>query len=344
MRTESIFPTPSALTEVDRLQPLMHFERGNIALYTFRGGEAPHLMLEVGRLREQAFRRSGGGTGREVDIDADDVATDGYRQLIAWDVGRRRIVGGYRYIVGRECAARHISSSHYFHLSPRFRRDYLPHAIELGRSFTVRGGTTGTAASASAGDTAATSVGAAANEGAGHNATSLFAMESLWRALGHIVHREGISYLFGKVTIYPHYDAAARRLLLQFLEKFHPAREPLMWPMEDERYAITENDSAATGDTSADDIGLVSADCMRLTTAANPFTLDDYGANYALLEELLRQRGERLPPMLHAYMRLTREVEYFGAVRNPDFGHATEAAILLRTDSITPNHRRRYIF
>ncbi len=337
MRTESIFPTPSALTEVDRLQPLMHFERGNIALYTFRGGEAPHLMLEVGRLREQAFRRSGGGTGRKVDIDADDVATDGYRQLIAWDVRRRRIVGGYRYIVGRECEARHISSSHYFHLSPRFLRDYLPHAIELGRSFTVRGGTTAGAA---------TTVGAtaSADKGAGCNATSLFAMESLWRALGHIVHREGTKYLFGKVTIYPHYDVAARRLLLQFLEKFHPAREPLMWPMRDERYAITENDSAATGDTSADDVGLFSTDCVRLATAIDPFTLDDYGANYALLEELLRQRGEHLPPMLHAYMRLTREVEYFGAVRNPDFGHATEAAILLRTDSITPNHRRRYIF
>ena len=54
-------------------------------IYIFAAGECPALMREVGRLREMAFRGAGGGTGREVDIDEEDLAGDGYYQLIVWD-------------------------------------------------------------------------------------------------------------------------------------------------------------------------------------------------------------------------------------------------------------------
>ena len=43
-------------------------------IYIFAAGECPALMREVGRLREMAFRGAGGGTGREVDIDEEDLA------------------------------------------------------------------------------------------------------------------------------------------------------------------------------------------------------------------------------------------------------------------------------
>ncbi len=56
-------------------------------------------MREVGRLREMAFRGAGGGTGREVDIDEEDLAGDGYYQLIVWDPAAEEIVGGYRFII-----------------------------------------------------------------------------------------------------------------------------------------------------------------------------------------------------------------------------------------------------
>ena len=54
-------------------------------IYIFPASECPALMREIGRLREIAFRGAGGGTGREVDIDAEDLAEDGYYQLIVWD-------------------------------------------------------------------------------------------------------------------------------------------------------------------------------------------------------------------------------------------------------------------
>ena len=42
-------------------------------IYLFTAAECPALMREVGRLREEAFRAAGGGTGEEVDIDAEDL-------------------------------------------------------------------------------------------------------------------------------------------------------------------------------------------------------------------------------------------------------------------------------
>ncbi|MEG2612558.1 MAG: GNAT family N-acyltransferase, partial [Alistipes sp.] len=68
-------------------------------IYIFVAGECPSLMREIGRLREEAFRVGGGGTGREVDIDEEDLAGDGYYQLIVWDPQSEEIVGGYRFIV-----------------------------------------------------------------------------------------------------------------------------------------------------------------------------------------------------------------------------------------------------
>ena len=174
--------------EIERLQPLASGVRGALALYTFRGAEAPSLMHEVARLREVAFRRTGAGTGREVDIDEGDLAARGYHQLVAWDCRQRRVVGGYRYMIGRECDMRYLSSAHYFRFSEYFEREILPRAVELGRSFAVREA----------------------------GASSLFAMSALWRGLGQIVAHEGAEYLFGKVTIPPRYDGEALRILLRF--------------------------------------------------------------------------------------------------------------------------------
>jgi hypothetical protein len=289
------FPTTSTaaslLRELRHRRPLMLSARGSLALYTFRGGESPHLMWEVGRLRERAFRTAGGGVGREVDIDADDVAADGYNQLIAWDLQHEQIVGGYRYIVGRHSAERHISSLHYFRPSEEFRHSVLPVAIELGRSFVVR---------------------ESAGEGVRH---SLFAMDALWQALGMIVGRErGVRYLFGKVTIPPLYDALARELILRFLEKFHPPRQLLLRP----RWKLERE------------------------PLPDVFTLRSYEENYALLQDLLRSRGERLPPMLQAYMRLSRQMQTFGAVLNADFGRAIEVAILIDTAELNEEMKKKY--
>lgn len=174
-------------------------------LYVFKAAQAPQLMREIGRLREEAFRDAGGGTGLGVDIDNYDTNPDGYFQLIVWDPEQEEILGGYRYIIPRTTNPKCLSTEHYFEFSEIFRHKYLPYTIELGRSFVqtkyqIRG-----------------------------SFKALFALDNLWDGLGTIVSRNAdVKYLFGKVTMYGDYNIKARNMLIYFLNKYFPDRDQLM--------------------------------------------------------------------------------------------------------------------
>lgn len=51
-------------------------------IYIITYQQAPNVMREIGRLREIAFRASGGGTGMEVDWDEFDTCEHPYYQQI----------------------------------------------------------------------------------------------------------------------------------------------------------------------------------------------------------------------------------------------------------------------
>ncbi|MEG0466912.1 MAG: GNAT family N-acetyltransferase [Mucinivorans sp.] len=174
-------------------------------VYIFRAEQAPLLMREVGRLREEAFRAAGGGTGNSVDIDQYDIDPEGYYQLIVWDPAAREILGGYRYIIPRTEHPKCLSTEHYFEFSDQFRREYLPYTIELGRSFVQpKYQATGTM-------------------------KAVFSLDNLWDGLGTIVVRNpDIRYLFGKVTMYGDYNDRARGMLIYFLRKYFPDRDKLI--------------------------------------------------------------------------------------------------------------------
>lgn len=187
----------SLLAELTAERKIRDTKRASNEIYIFDAAECPSLMREVGRLREVAFRAAGGGTGAEVDIDAEDLAGDGYYQLIVWDPAAQEIVGGYRFIVCTSSMPRHLSTEHYFTFSDRFRREFLPYTIELGRSFVqpayqVRG-----------------------------NSKSIYALDNLWDGLGAlIVLNPKAKYLFGKVTMYTSYKTVARNALIWFLRRY----------------------------------------------------------------------------------------------------------------------------
>lgn len=174
-------------------------------IFVFCAAECPALMREIGRLREEAFRKAGGGTGLEVDIDEEDLAGDGYYQLIVWDPTAEEIIGGYRFIVSTSETPRHLSTEHYFRFSEKFRREFLPYTIELGRSFVQVG------------------------YQARMNPKSLYALDNLWDGLGAlIVLNPHARYLFGKVTMYTTYQDVARNALIWFLRRYFPDRDNLV--------------------------------------------------------------------------------------------------------------------
>ena len=114
------------LQELTPERKIRDTKKADNEIYIFAAAECPALMREIGRLRELAFRGAGGGTGCEVDIDEEDLAGDGYYQLIVWDPAAQEIVGGYRFIVCTSPHPRHLSTEHYFRFSEKFRRRFLP--------------------------------------------------------------------------------------------------------------------------------------------------------------------------------------------------------------------------
>lgn len=185
---------------------------GNI-IYVVDGRECPNVMRETGRLREITFRNAGGGTGKDCDIDEYDTMEPPCRQLILWDPDAELILGGYRFLLGpdirmREDGSPRIATAHMFRFSDTFLRDYLPHTIELGRSF-VRPEYQSSKAGAKA----------------------LFALDNLWDGLGALtVCYPEIRYLFGKMTMYPTYRRECRDMILHFLHKHFADPDGLVRP------------------------------------------------------------------------------------------------------------------
>jgi hypothetical protein len=212
--------------------------RGDNELYVVSAAECPHTMTEIGRLREVAFRNAGGGTGDAVDIDDDDRAADGYKQLVVWDPAAREILGGYRFIVSTSTHPAHLSSEHYFRFSDLFRTKYLPYTIELGRSFVIpRKGPDGTS-----------------------NPKIIYALDNLWDGLGALVRQNPKSkYFFGKVTMYGDYNRQARNVLLYFLGRYFPDRENLLEPINPVHIDMDEERMAAifNGGSYAEDLKIL---------------------------------------------------------------------------------------
>ena len=97
-------------------------------IYVITAKQAPNVMLEIGRLREEAFRTAGGGTGKSADIDEFDTMENGCKQLIVWNPEAEEIIGGYRYLFGTDWKIDAngqpvLATSHMFHFSERFMRD-----------------------------------------------------------------------------------------------------------------------------------------------------------------------------------------------------------------------------
>ena len=217
MELPIIPPVDKALikNELTPEKQLRMTNKSNNEIYIVTAHNAPHTMREIGRLREEAFREAGGGTGMEIDIDEFDTCENRYKQLIVWNPETEEIIGGYRYLLGTdwEIAADgqpKLATSHMFHFSEKFLKEYMPYTIELGRSFVSLG-----------------------YQSSRMGAKSLFALDNLWDGLGALtVIMPNVKYFFGKMTMYPSYIRKGRDLILYFLKKHFDDKEHLITPMK----------------------------------------------------------------------------------------------------------------
>ena len=275
---------------------------GNNRIYIVTDNEAPNVIREIGRLREVTFRDAGGGTGKDLDIDMYDVGEYAFKQIVLWDPDEREIIGGYRYIHCKDLEitkeGKVISpTAKLFTYTTKFIDKYFPTTIELGRSFVQP-----------------------LYQPSFNLRRGMYALDNLWDGLGAVlVDHDDIKHMFGKVTMYPHFDRFGRDLILFFLKKYFPDNEGLIYPNIPVEIEID--------DKILNDI----------------FTGNNYDENYKILIQSVRKVGENVPPLVNAYMNLSSTMKTFGTAVNHGFGDVEETGILITVNDIFSNKKDRHL-
>ncbi|MBO4333466.1 MAG: GNAT family N-acetyltransferase [Paludibacteraceae bacterium] len=304
MEEKIIDPVEVAVIEEElRGHLLRKSNKAGNEIYVFDGLECPNAMREVGRLREVAFRTSGGGSGLNCDVDQYDyLPSHPYKQLVVWNPDEKEIVGGYRYIHGRDVqfdseGVPMLTSAHLFGYSEKFLKEYLPYTIELGRSF-IR----------------------PEYQSTKRGTKSLFALDNLWDGLGALmVSVPDTRYFFGKATIYPSYGIEACQLLFYFLRKYFGDTENLVYP---HRPMPIPNDDE------------------RLSKV---FTGKNYKEDYVILKEEAKKLGRTIPPLVNAYMSLSPTMRIFGTSVNDEFGDVWETGLIVKIADIFEDKKARHV-
>jgi putative hemolysin len=172
-------------------------ENAEFAVYAARASELPHLLDELGRLRETTFRAAGEGTGRSADLDQFDAY---YWHLLLWNKEKQELAGAYRAGNTDEIVRSYGIKGLYTNSVFRYDEQLflkIGSALELGRSF-VR------------------------PEYQRQYAPLLL----LWKGIARFVvaHPE-TPVLFGAVSISNEYSSVSREMIVRYFEQRQDGRE-----------------------------------------------------------------------------------------------------------------------
>lgn len=210
---ESPRPTPAAIApkpvidpvapallsaEVASLAPsALLCEAGDLAAYATRAEAVPHLLREIGRLREITFRATGEGTGKSLDLDRFDP---NYIHLFVWNRAKTEVVGAYRLGPTDELLKLGGVDALYTHTLFAYRRELLDRmgpALEMGRSFIRQ-----------------------------EYQRGFQSLLLLWKGIGHFcVRHPRYKILFGPVSISNTYQSISRQLMVQFFRTHYRLQE-----------------------------------------------------------------------------------------------------------------------
>jgi hypothetical protein len=184
-----------------------------------------------------------------MDIDEFDTMENGCRQLIVWNPENEEIIGGYRYLFGEDWKIDSsgqpiLATSHMFHFSEQFMKDYAPYTVELGRSFV-----------------------SLEYQNVRKNTKSIFALDNLWDGLGALtVINPKCRYFIGKMTMYPSYIREGRDMILYFLKKHFEDKDNLVIPIKPLKIdtPIEKLESIFTADNFKDDYRILNKKIREL--------------------------------------------------------------------------------
>ena len=138
-QAETIAPETSTQVLEKEVEPLRENYRiwveKNYEVFIVPTSEIPHIIREIGRLRELTFREIGEGTNKSVDLDEYDIY---YNHLFIWDTEAKVIVGAYRIGLGDEIFYSLGKKGFYVAELFKIKEQFTPvlkKSLELGRSF-----------------------------------------------------------------------------------------------------------------------------------------------------------------------------------------------------------------
>lgn len=276
---------------------------GNNEIYIVTWHDSPNLVREIGRLREVTFRDAGGGTGKDCDLDEFDVEGENCFKQLLVWNPREQDIIGGYRFVRGDVLE--ILPNGQINTPTTELFTISDKFVQEYLPYTIELGR---------------SFVQPAYQPSVDIRRGMFALDNIWNGLGAIVTRNpDMKYFFGKITMYPHYDIKARDLILHFLEKYFGDKNELVYPKEPLKLETPYEELAAV------------------------FPEDTYEADYKLLVQAVRQRGEGIPPLVNAYMNLSSTMLCFGTSLNPGFGDVEETGILVTIDDIYDVKKERHL-
>ncbi len=263
-------------------------------IHSFSTNNSLKLLYEVCRLREITFRHSGGGTGKELDVDEYDVHSENpYQQLVVYNSKDQEIVGAYRYMLGSEDFPLNVdgnpsfATSKLFNFSEEFNDVYLSRSIELGRSFIQP-------------------------KYQANMKLGMFSLMNLWDGLGSLVlQNPKHNYFLGKVTFYDNYNKDALDLILTYFDQCCKPEKELFKPKEEKEYLRPVNE-----------------DNIKL------FENRSLEEGHKILQAEMRKIDQQIPPLVNIYINTSPNLQVFGTAHNKEFGNVLETGILIPIDKI----------
>lgn len=252
--------------------------QGEFDLYLAPSGRIPAVLKEIGRLREETFRAVGEGTNKAIDLDEFDHY---YDHLFLWDREKKQVAGAYRVGDGKQILERYGRRGFYTNTLFRMGRpmvEVLGQSFELGRSFI--------------------------SPAYQKHRLPLF---MLWRGLMlHVMSHPDHRYLIGPVSISGTYSKFSRRLITEFVHKYHFDEEMAKHVKPRNRFHI----------------GIDKADGGAL--------LDASGEDIKRLDQVIadaEENGWSVPVLLKRYLSLNAKI--IGFNRDPSFNDSLDGFVVL---------------
>ena len=218
------------IAEVDALRETNSrlLQSKNYEVFFASAKDIPHLIHEIGRLREITFRAVGEGTNKEVDLDTFD---NYYYHLLLWDAVAEKLVGAYRMGLGKEIYKKYGIKGFYvqslFRIEPELHQ-MMNNTIEMGRAFII-----------------------------GEYQQKPMPLFLLWKGIVHVTLRyPEYKYLMGGVSISNQFSDFSKSLMIEFMKShyYDPYIAQYIRPKKEYKVKLKDGDKDFVFDASKEDM------------------------------------------------------------------------------------------